>query len=61
VVHGQVTLVNVLGERRTKTLVNGPATFAPEWLHAGQRTFTVIYAGTWRVDPRTATKSLVVE
>jgi surface antigen len=52
-VGGRVTLVNAFGVRRTKTLVHGKATFAPQWLHAGKRTFTVVFDGSARVDGKT--------
>lgn len=58
-VHGTVTLVNVLGVRRTVTLRQSTATFSG-WLYAGQRTVTIVYSGAQRVETRTVTLSLRV-
>ena len=60
-VKGSVTIVNARGVRRTHALTNGTVTFAPSWLYAGSRTFTVVYEGSARVDRRTITKTLLVK
>jgi len=60
-VKGSVTLVNARGVRRTHALVNGATTFAPSWLYAGSRTFTVVYDGSARVDKRTISTTLLVK
>jgi hypothetical protein len=57
---GTVTLVNVHGERRTRTLDHGEATFSPDWLRSGERTFTVIYSGSSRVDAKTTIRTITV-
>jgi surface antigen len=59
-VRGRVTVVNALGDRRTRTLDHGRATFGAKWLHSGERTVTVTYAGSAKVAGRTVTRTLVV-
>ena len=60
-VGGKVTLVNAHGVRRTVALRQSTATFSPKWLYSGRRTFTVVYAGSRRVDGRTITATLQVK
>jgi surface antigen len=60
-VHGEVTLVNAHGVRRTQQLRHGTVTFSPQWLFSGRRTITVIYAGSAKVDARTITKTLRID
>jgi surface antigen len=60
-VRGQVTLINAHGDRRTLTLDHGQVTFHPDWIYAGERTYTVIYEGSFKVEARTVTKTLVVQ
>lgn len=57
---GTVTLVNARGERRTRTLERGQATFSLAWLPAGRRTLTVIYDGSRRVEARTVSRVVAV-
>jgi surface antigen len=59
-VGGTVTLVNAHGERRTRTLEHGETTFAPDWLRAGERTFTVIFSGSFRVEAKTTIRRIDV-
>jgi surface antigen len=59
-VGGTVTVYNGRGIRRTQKLVHGRATFSPDWLTSGKRTFTVIYSGSFRVDGKTVTRTVVV-
>lgn len=59
-VKGQVTLVARNGARRTLTLENGTATFATDWIYTGERTYTVEYAGSPRVEARTRTVTIQV-
>jgi surface antigen len=58
---GTVTLVNVHGERRTRTLDHGEATFSPDWLRSGERTFTVIYSGSSRVEAKSTIRTITVK
>jgi hypothetical protein len=60
VVGGTVTVFNSRGIRRTQKLVHGRATFSPNWLTSGKRTFTVIYSGSFRVDGKTVTRTVLV-
>ena len=60
-VHGRVTVVNALGERRTRVLDHGRVTFGSEWMHSGKRTVTITYAGSAKVAARTLTRSIVVK
>jgi hypothetical protein len=55
-VGGTVTIVNAHGDRRTRDLVHGTVTISPDWLRAGERTFTVIFSGSRRVEARTVTR-----
>jgi surface antigen len=58
---GKVTLVDAHGNRRTRMLDHGTTTFLPDWIRAGQHTFTVIYEGSFRVEGKTVTKTIVVK
>ena len=60
-VGGTVTLVNALGNRRTRALEHGEVTFSAAWLHAGKRTFTVIYSGALRVEAKTTIRTIMVQ
>ncbi|MFL6062442.1 MAG: CHAP domain-containing protein [Marmoricola sp.] len=60
-VHGEVTLIGRTGVKHTLTLVHGKATFTPSWLYAGSRPLTVTYAGSFRVEGRTQSKTVVVQ
>jgi hypothetical protein len=59
-VGGTVTIYNGRGIRRTQELEHGTASFSPDWLTSGERTFTVIYSGSFRVEGRTVTRTVVV-
>jgi surface antigen len=59
-VGGTVTIVNAQGRKRTRTLEGGTATFSPSWLRKGERTFTVIFSGSPRVDGKTTTRTITV-
>jgi len=59
-VGGTVTIYNGRGIRRTQELAHGEAEFSPDWLTSGKRTFTVIYSGSFRVDGKTVTRTVVV-
>lgn len=59
-VGGTVTLVGPHGERALRNVVNGQATFAPDWLRAGKRTLTVIFSGSFRVEAKTTTRVVEV-
>jgi hypothetical protein len=59
-VGGTVTLINAHGVKRTRTLVHGTTTFRPSWIHKGQRTFTIVFSGSRRVDGKTTTRTLAV-
>ncbi|MCW2787581.1 MAG: hypothetical protein JWP74_4098 [Marmoricola sp.] len=48
-VHGQVTVTGPKGQHQTLTLKRGQVTFAPAWLHAGSRNFTISYLGSPKV------------
>ena len=60
-VWGKVTLVNAHGDRRTLTLEHGQATFSPDWIYSGERTFTVIFSGSLRVEAKTITRTITVK
>ena len=38
----------------------GTATFSPSWLRKGERTFTVVFSGSRRVDGKTTTRTITV-
>jgi surface antigen len=59
-VGGTVTIYNGRGIRRTQQLHHGEAEFSPDWLTSGRRTFTVIYSGSFRVEGKTVTRTVVV-
>jgi surface antigen len=60
-VRGRVTVVNSLGQSRTRTLDHGQATFGADWLHAGKQTVTVTYLGSAKVAGRALTKTIRVK
>ena len=60
-VGGTVTIVNAKGVKRTRPLEGGTTTFRPSWLRKGERTITVIFSGSRRVDPRTTVRTVVVK
>jgi surface antigen len=60
-VGGTVTIVNAHGEKRTRTLEGGTTTFSPDWLRKGERTITVIYSGSRRVDAKTTIRRVSVK
>ena len=59
-VRGRVTVVNAQGEKRTRRLDHGRATFG-SWLRSGRTTLTITYVGSAKVASRTVTTKLVVE
>lgn len=60
VVRGEVTLINRQGKKRTLKLIDGKATFSPDWIYAGERTFTIMYLGSYRVEARNKIVALEV-
>lgn len=58
---GTVTLLTRSGKKMTLTLKNGKATFAPSWLHQGERTLTVVYSGSSKVHEKTTTRTVAVK
>jgi hypothetical protein len=61
VVRGRVAVVNADGQRRTRELVHGQASFGADWLRPGKRTVTVIYQGSAKVAARTLARTLVIK
>ncbi len=59
-VGGTVTIYNGRGIRRTHDLVHGRTTFSPRWLTSGERRFTVIFSGSFKVDGRTVVRTVTV-
>jgi hypothetical protein len=59
-VGGTVTIINAHGQKKTRTLARGTTTFSPDWLRKGDRTFTVIFSGSRRVEARTTIRTVAV-
>jgi surface antigen len=60
-VGGTVTISDSQGNQRSKKLRHGTVRFSARWVKAGRAAFTVVYAGTSKVEGRTVTRTLVVQ